>query len=126
MSGNTRWITVVGLSATATASLSFGISSDGSRGVVFGLALPLVCIVVLGFLTDMLVAMLAAVAAGAVATGLANRIGGDLDNRPDAVINLLPLFSILLLLGAAAVGMLCRLLSDHVRDGRHVRRPPAN
>lgn len=126
MSRKTRWNVVVGLSVTATASMSFGATSDGPRGLVFGVALPVVCIFIAGFLTDMLVAMLAGLAAGVVGIMLASRVGGNLRDSPDAVINLMPVFTVLFLLVAAAAGMLCRLLSDHLTELRLTRRPTAH
>ena len=123
MTRKARWTAIVGLTVTAAASMSFGVSSGGSRGLVFGLAVPVACIFVAGFLTDMLVAMLAGLVAGVVGTAIAGWVGGNLDDSPDAVINLLPLLSILLLLGAAAAGMLCRLLSDYLADRSRTRRP---
>lgn len=118
----TRWSVVVGLGVTATASMSIGVTSDGLRGFVFGIAVPVVCIFVIGFLTDMLVGMLAGLAAGVVGITLASRLGGNLGDSPDAVINLMPVFAVLFLLIAAAVGMLCRLLSDYLTELRLTRR----
>lgn len=118
MSRKSRWSVVLGLGVAATASMSFGVTSDGPRGLVFGIAVPVVCIFIIGFLTDMLIAMLAGLGAGVVGITFASRVGGNLGDSPDAVINLMPVFAVLFLLVAAAIGMLCRLLYDHLTELR--------
>ena len=101
--------------AGAVASLSVGATSDGLRGVVFGLVLPAACIFVVGLVTDLLVALVAGGSAAFLGVWFALRIGSNLDSQADAVINLTPLLSGVAILVGAALGSVCGIL---LRPGR--------
>jgi hypothetical protein len=97
--------------------MSLGSTSDGARGVLLGLLVPGACILVIGVLTDLLIALVIGAVATFVGVQFALQIGGTMDGDIDPVI-LTPFLSAAAVACGAVLGALWQLLAGQTRQRR--------
>jgi len=103
----------------AAASLSFGVTSDGARGLVLGLLVPGICVGVISMTQGLLPAFGVSGIAWLAGREVADSIGNNLTN---VNINLLPFYYLAGLLLAACAGLFLGLAVESARDKRRYAR----
>lgn len=108
-------MTTLALLVVAVASLSFGVTSEGARGLVLGLLIPASCVAGVSAVQGLLPAFAVAAAAWVIGLRLASGIGNNLDHE---AINLWPFFYAVGLLLAGCLGLLSRIAVEGIQDRR--------
>lgn len=108
-----RPVITLTLFVVTVASLSFGVDSEGLRGIALGLLLPACCVAGVSAMQGLLPAFGVAAAAWLIGLRLASSIGNNIDHE---VIDLWPFFYAVGLLFAGCLGMLCRIGVESIRD----------
>ena len=101
----------------ALASLSCGVTSQGARGILLGLLVPVACVAGVSALNGVLSAFAVSAVVWLVGVELADSIGSNLVGDEND-INLWPFYVAAGLLVASSLGLLSRLVVEDVRDRR--------